>query len=110
MRTLFLGLAVATSVAFCPQAQASPQADIDGFFASLARDDLHGTQSDLLTAGRWVCQQVGENHFGKEEVAKKMLTNPTNHLDIEEALRFVEDSVSYLCAAANYPSLPVLVV
>lgn len=79
------------------KAHASPQGDPDTFLTTIRGDGITGTSSDLLAIGKWVCMEVYENGFGRDQVAKGILDNPTNTISLDQAKFYVDTSVKYLC-------------
>lgn len=106
MKTLLLGLTA--SILFAPVAQASPQADVDGYLAALSKDGIPGAKSDLLAIGKWVCQEVRENHFGADQVAAAILQNPTNTITLFQAHEMVNEAVTYLCVGGPLPGVTIV--
>lgn len=74
-----------------------PQASADepGFIAAIRADGMAGTDHDLVANGKWVCDQFSESDWNYDQLAAKF--RETNQVDGLQSLRFVADSVKFLC-------------
>lgn len=91
---LFMVLLFALGYGVVPSlAQASM--DEAGFIAAIRADGLAGTDHDLIANGKWVCDQFFDSNWNDDQVAAKFREN--NQVDVSQSLRFVADSVKFLC-------------
>ncbi|MDM4138790.1 MULTISPECIES: DUF732 domain-containing protein [Mycobacterium] len=69
--------------------------DEAGFIAAIRADGMAGADHDLIANGRWVCDQFLDSDWNYDQLAAKF--RETNQVDVPQSLRFVADSVKFLC-------------
>ncbi|MFA1706046.1 DUF732 domain-containing protein [Mycobacterium intracellulare] len=92
--TAFVVLLFALGYGVVPNlAQAST--DEAGFIAAIRADGMAGTDHDLIANGKWVCDQFLDSDWNYDQLAAKFREG--NQVDVPQSLRFVADSVKFLC-------------
>lgn len=69
--------------------------DEANFVAATRADGMAGTDHDLVANGKWVCDRFFASDWNDDQIAAKF--RETNQVDVAQSLRFVADSVKFLC-------------